>query len=626
MSFIVGLSTIATVIVAFAPCPAAVLAGADEADPAAALVALDDDELSPPHALATTAPTRAALTTTVRRLELRSPIFIARPPFVRGAREDPDVAPRLRCRCCSWLCLCLSRDRCWFMLATRIEGCGELTRMAVHSVSDPKRPAVRLGRDTLARVAARLPVPHYDLDAAPRGIVHIGVGGFHRSHLAAYVHELLESGRMFDRIVGAGLLSSDRRMAETLQAQDGLYTLIERDGNEARAAIVGAIGRYLYAADDAHPLLQIMADPGTRIVSLTITEGGYPVHAGDFVETARLHEEAGAECPSSVFGVVAGALDARWRAGLPPFTVMSCDNLPGNGDVARLATVGAAALRSTALARWVDDTGAFPCSMVDRITPATTDDDREFVRREYGIDDEWPVACEPFRQWVLEDSFCDGRPPFEDAGVVLTTDVEPYERMKLRLLNGSHSGLAYHAALAGFQRVDEAMAEPAFERFVRTLMRAEVAPNLVPPRGIDLTSYQDEVVHRFSNTAIRDQVARVCADGSSKFPTFVVPSVEAQLARGRAVRMLALVLAGWCRYLRGHADDGSPLELAHDPFLTEAVAAAEEARHEPRRFLRYERAFGPRLAESDQLVDTFSAALASLEQMGSLATLAAWTS
>jgi mannitol 2-dehydrogenase len=497
--------------------------------------------------------------------------------------------------------------------------------MAAHSVPDPDRPTVPLRRDTLASIASRLDVPRYDVGVLESGIVHIGVGGFHRSHLAAYMHDLLQAGHTHQSIAGAGLLSSDFQIAETLLAQDGLYTLIERDGADARAAVIGSIGRYVYAADDSRPLLRAMADPATHIVSLTVTESGYPVEAGQFVETVRLREEARSDCPSSVFGVIAHALDARRRAELPPFTVMSCDNLPGNGDVARVATVGAAALRSPRLAVWADEAGAFPNSMVDRITPSTTDDDRDLVRREYGIDDRCPVACEPFRQWALEDEFCDGRPPFELAGVLITTDVQPYEQMKLRLLNGSHSGLAYHAALAGLERVDEAMAKPQFERFVRALMRSEVAPNLVPPQGIDLDDYQEAVVRRFSNFAIGDQVARVCADGSSKFPTFVVPSVEAQLEKGGAVRMLALVLAGWCRYLQGRADDGSPLSLARDPFLAEAVAAANAGRHEPRRFFQYSRAFGKRLADSDHLVAMFTAALASLDQMGSLATLAAWT-
>jgi mannitol 2-dehydrogenase len=493
------------------------------------------------------------------------------------------------------------------------------------SAPDREHDAVRLSRDTLGSIGARLPVPRYEAAGLCGGIVHLGVGGFHRSHLAAYVHDLLQDGRTAYSIVGAGLLPSDKSMADALRAQGGLYVLIERDGVDARAAVIGSISEYIFAADDSRPLVRTMADQATHIVSLTITESGYPVEAGVFVDSAELREDARSDCPASAFGVIACALDARRRSGLPPFTVMSCDNLPGNGDVARVATLGAAALRSDRLARWVETSGAFPNAMVDRITPATTDADRRFVSREFGFEDRWPVACEPFRQWALEDEFCDGRPPFEQAGVLTTTDVSPYERMKLRLLNGSHTGLAYHAALAGIELVDQAMAEPAIERFVRTLMHEEVAPNLAPPNGIDLDEYQASLIHRFSNPATGDQVARVCLDGSSKFPTFIVPSVEAQLDRGGSVRMLALVLAGWCRYLRGQGDDGSRLNLAHDPFLADAVDAAVASREDPRRFLQYGRALGSRLADSERLVETFTDALDSLERFGSLATLAAWT-
>jgi mannitol 2-dehydrogenase len=497
--------------------------------------------------------------------------------------------------------------------------------VSTKSAAEREDEDVRLDRDRLGSIAARLPVPRYDQTDLCGGIVHLGVGGFHRSHLAAYLHDLLQAHRTAYSIVGAGLLPSDLGMADALLAQGGLYVLIERDGADAHAAVIGSISHYLYAAADSGPLVRTMADPSTHIVSLTITESGYPVVAGQFVETDELREDARSDCPASAFGVLACALDARRQAGLPPFTIMSCDNLPGNGDVARVAAIGAAAMRSDRLAQWIETSGAFPNAMVDRITPATTDADRQFVRSRFGVEDRWPVACEPFRQWALEDEFCDGRPPFEEAGVVTTTDVSPYEQMKLRLLNGSHTGLAYHAALAGIELVDQAMAEPAIERFVRTLMRDEVAPNLVSPRGIDLDEYQASLIHRFSNPAIGDQVARVCLDGSSKFPTFIVPSVEAQVERGGSVRMLALVLAGWCRYLRGRADDGSPLTLAHDPFLADAVDAAMASREEPRRFMGYSRALGTRLGDSDRLVETFSDALDSLERVGSLATLAAWT-
>ena len=488
-------------------------------------------------------------------------------------------------------------------------------------------PPVRLDSNVLAAVGQRMSIPTYARTGLGGGIVHIGVGGFHRAHLAAFVHDLLQAGATEWSITGSGVMASDATMAKVLHEQNGLYVLIEREGTQATGSIVGSITDYVHAGEDSTELIARLVDPATKIVSLTITESGYPVEHGQFVETEALRRDAAASAkPRTTFGIVLTALEARRRAGLGPFTMLSCDNLPGNGDVARVATLGTASLWSSALSSWLEEHGAFPNAMVDRITPATTDADRDFVRDRYGIVDEWPVSCEPFRQWALEDQFCCGRPRFEHVGVLVTHDVAPYEQMKLRLLNGSHSGLAYHAALAGIALVHDAMAEPSIERFVRRLMSIEVAPNLVRPPGIDLDAYQDSLVRRFSNAAIGDQINRLCMDGSSKFPTFVVPPLEDQLAAGGQVRMLALVLAGWCRYLRGWADDGSALAPAHDPFLADAVRSANESISDPVRFLHYERALGPNLHRSDRLVTEFTAALASLESIGSLATLDLWTS
>jgi mannitol 2-dehydrogenase len=485
-------------------------------------------------------------------------------------------------------------------------------------------PPVRLCAGNLERIAGPIAVPSYERRRAG-GIVHIGVGGFHRAHLAAYLHDLLAKGATEWSITGSGVMPADARMAEVLAAQDGLYVLVEREGTEARGEVVGSIIDYVYAGDETATLLARLVEPATHIVSMTITESGYPVEHGRFVVSDALEVDSVADEPRMPFGVVVRALDARRRAGLPPFTVLSCDNLPGNGDVARIATLGAAALRSDDLAAWLHRHGAFPNAMVDRITPMTTDTDREFVQAAYGVIDDWPVTCEPFRQWVLEDTFSDGRPPFEEAGVLMTTDVAPYERMKLRLLNGSHSGLAYLAALAGLTYVDEALAQPAISRFMRRLMHDEVAPTVPPPPGIDLVAYQDELVKRFSNAAIGDRISRLCLDGSSKFATFLVPPLVEQIERDGPLRMLAVVFAGWCRYLHGRADDGSALELAADPFLGDAIAAARAADRDPGAFFSYHRTFGHRLERSERLITTFTEALRSLERVGALATLDEWT-
>jgi mannitol 2-dehydrogenase len=469
-------------------------------------------------------------------------------------------------------------------------------------------------------------VPTYDRQRLTGGMTHLGIGGFHRAHLALYVDDLAQSGTSDWSIVGSGLMPHDASMAQVLTSQDCLYLLAERDGDRVEGRIIGSITDVIDGYTDPAKLTSNLSSPTTRIVSLTITESGYPVREGSFAPDDKLVADIVAAQPVSTFGVLTASLEARRRAGLRPFTVMSCDNLPGNGNVVRSAVLGSAAVFSAELARWLEVDGAFPNAMVDRITPQTTPADREWAREEFGFVDDWPVVCEPFRQWALEDQFVDGRPRFEDVGVLMTNDVIPYEHMKLRLLNGSHSGLAYLAALAGFRFVHDAVFDPRIERFIRVFMRFEVAPNLIAPKGINLNEYQDSLVQRFSNPAIADTVARLCMDGTSKFPTFLVPSIEDQLEKGGSIEMLSLILAGWCRYLRGTADDGSELTLAHDPFLPEAVEAAHRSTTDPRAFLAYERGLGPNLAKSERLLDRFTAALVDLEQLGSLKTIDLWTS
>ncbi len=467
-------------------------------------------------------------------------------------------------------------------------------------------------------------VPNYERTTKNGGITHLGVGGFHRAHLALYVDDLARDGGEWS-ITGSGVMTHDQKIAETLRRQDGLYLLAEREGDSVDGRIIGSLTNMISAHRDSAPLLAHLIDPETRIVSLTITESGYPVDHGRFVADNALAIDALSEVPNTTFGILAASLDARRKNGTAPFTVMSCDNLPGNGHVAKLAVMGVAELRSVELARWLEAHGAFPNAMVDRITPQTTDADREWVAKTFGFVDEWPVVCEPFRQWALEDSFVSGRPQFENVGVLMTNDVIPYEHMKLRLLNASHSGLSYHAALAGIRYVHDAVLDPRIEAFIRKLMKEEAAPNLVAPAGIDLAAYQDSLVRRFSNPAIADTIPRLCMDGTSKFPTFLVPSIEDQLAKNGPIRMLALVLAGWCRYLRGTADDGSALTLAFDPFLSDAVDAAQRSIADPRAFLQYEKGLGKNIAQSDRLLTTFVEALDSLGQRGSLATLDQWT-
>ncbi len=475
-------------------------------------------------------------------------------------------------------------------------------------------------------------LPTYERSSLTGGITHIGVGGFHRAHLALYVDDLAQANASTWSITGSGVTAHDTRIARVLSEQDGLYLLAEREGEHVEGRIIGALTSFLPAEHDPLPLLNNLVDPNTSILSLTITEGAYPVEHGVFVESESLAADVRSESPRGTFGLLIEALDRRRKAGLAPFTVLCCDNLPGNGHVARTAVLGAASLRSAELSAWIERNGAFPNAMVDRITPQTTDADRAWVAETFGFIDGWPVVCEPFRQWALEDHFVEvpgkqSRPPFELAGALMTNDVLPYEHMKLRLLNGSHSALAYHAALAGIKYVHDATLNPPIQRFIRSLMKDEAVKTLtVAPAGIDLDEYQESLVRRFSNPAIADTIARLCLDGTGKFPTFIVSSLESQLASGGEIRMLTLAIAGWCRYLQGVADDGSALVLSGDPYLAEATGFAMRSTTDPTAFLHYERALGPNLASSTRLAEVFTEALTNLKMFGSLGTLERWTS
>ena len=531
--------------------------------------------------------------------------------------------------------LCLGGDASHFSKIVRWIGrylCGNVLFMSARRLNAELANELRESAESVVRVAPRWATePH-------RGIVHFGVGAFHRSHLAVYLDDLAinqggQSGtssashgpRASWSITGTGVTPTDQRIADVLAAQDGYYTLVERSGERANARIIGSIPSFSRAVPDPCATIKLLADPSTSIVSLTITEGGYPVRLGAFDLTESLASDLVVETPRTTFGIIVAALEQRKTNGLAPFTVLSCDNLPGNGHVVKMSVLGAATTRSDALATWIERNGAFPNGMVDRITPATTDADRAFVEDTYGIVDQWPVVCEPFRQWALEDNFVTDRPRFEDVGVLMTTDVIPYEHMKLRLLNGSHSALAYLAALAGIDFVHTAVQDVRIERYIRALMATEAAPTLTTPAGVDLVAYQDELVRRFSNPAIADTIARLCLDGTAKMPTFILETLKHQLRVDGPIDMLVLALAGWCRYLQGRADDGSPIRLSNDPYLDEAREAALASKSSPRKFLTYRRVFGDSLSMSDRLNERFDAAMHSLTAHGALMTLEQWT-
>jgi mannitol 2-dehydrogenase len=444
---------------------------------------------------------------------------------------------------------------------------------------------------TVGTLAPAVAVPGYATATVTTGIVHFGVGSFHRAHEAMYVDRILSGGATDWGICGVGVLPGDRAMRDVLRAQNNLYTLVTEDPDgSTTATVVGAITDYLYAPDDPSAVLDRLADDATRIVSLTITEGGYGVDdvTGAFTprdETTLADLADGAPwttAPRSVLGFLTAGLRARKAAGRAPFTVMSCDNIQGNGAAARAAVRGFAERKEPELAAWIADTVAFPSSMVDRITPATTDETRRDVAARYGIDDRWPVASEGFSQWVLEDRFTAGRPQFETVGVQLVDDVEPYELMKLRLLNASHQAMSYLGLLAGLTYVHEACRDPRLRTFLTRYMSEEAVPSLRPVPGVDLPAYCADLLARFGSEAIRDTLARQVVDGSDRIPKFVLPVLRHRLAAGGSTRCCTMVLAAWSRYLDRELGAGRALL---DNRAEELRAAVLAERRQPGSFL-----------------------------------------
>jgi mannitol 2-dehydrogenase len=440
-----------------------------------------------------------------------------------------------------------------------------------------------------------------------------------------YLDRLMNDGKALDwGICGVGVLPQDRRMKAALQGQDCLYTLVIKypDGS-LEPRVIGSILEYLLAPEDPYLIVEKMAQPSTRIVSLTVTEGGYNLHpvTGEFdASSANVQRdlEPGAP-PGTVFGLVTEALARRRQRGLAPFTVMSCDNIPGNGDVARRMFAAFARLRDTDFGDWIEHEVAFPNSMVDRITPVTADEDRKLLAERFGIIDAWPVVCEPFTQWVLQDRFGDSRPPLEDAGVQLVADVEPYELMKLRLLNASHQAMGYLGYLAGYRYAHEVAQDPVFARFLLGYMDREGTPTLPPVPGVDLAEYKRTLLARFANPEVRDTLARLCAESSDRIPKWVLPVIREQLAAGREIERATLVVAAWARYAEGVDEQNQPITIV-DRISDALTAAAKRQREDPTAFLAQRDLFGD-LIDDSRFVAAYTAALGSLHHRGARATL-----
>jgi mannitol 2-dehydrogenase len=452
--------------------------------------------------------------------------------------------------------------------------------------------------------------PSYDRDEISVGIVHFGVGGFHRAHQAMYVDRLLELGQAKEwGICGVGVLPGDRKMAKVMADQDCLYTLVAMNPDGSRdARVIGSIVDYRYAPDDPEVVIELIAAPTTRIVSLTITEGGYDID----------HQPADGV---SVFALVTDALARRRDRGLPSPTIVSCDNIEGNGDVARQAFTAYAAKTQPELAEWMKTNTRFPNSMVDRITPVTSPDVIENLSSEFGVEDEWPVAAEPFTAWVLDDHFSDGRPQYEDVGVLLVEDVTPYELMKLRLLNAGHQALCYFAYLAGYRLVADAAGDPLFAEFLLEYMDSEATPTLLPVPGIDLPEFKQTAIDRFANPAVRDTVVRLCFGSSDRIPKWLLPVIRENLRSGEPIRLSAATVASWARYAEGVDEQGEPIDV-QDQLADSLVPLAKSQLENPSAFIENTALFGD-LAKEPRFVDAYLWALDSLHRDGARATLEA---
>ena len=480
-----------------------------------------------------------------------------------------------------------------------------------------------LNEANLDRLPAGVARPTYDRSALVAGIVHFGVGNFHRAHQAVYLDRLMNQGLAHDfAIVGVGTRPGDRAVYDALRGQDWLTTVVEQEAERSAARVIGPMIDMI-PPGETETVLARLADPAIRMVTMTVTEGGYFVDpaTGRFdPENPEIAADAASpNLPKTVFGMVLAGLERRKAAGVAPYTVVSCDNLPHNGEVTRAAVTGLAALRDRALADWVAAEVAFPNGMVDRITPATGQRERDICANEFGVADAWPVFCEDYIQWVLEDRFPLGRPPFERAGVQFATDVAPFELMKLRILNGGHAIIAYPSALLDIKFVREAMATPLVRNFLRKLETEEIIPVVPPVPGTDLHDYFTLIDRRFANPKIGDTIARLCLDGSNRQPKFILPSTRDRLARGLPVPGLALESALWCRYC-ARVDDAGKEIPPNDESWERLQQAALAAKEDPAAFLALTDIFGE-LGQAPAFTAAFGQALGALWRDGTQRTL-----
>lgn len=485
---------------------------------------------------------------------------------------------------------------------------------------------VQLGDASLAQLPERVLRPTYDRSTVTPGIVHIGVGNFFRSHQAWYLHRLMQDGLALDwGIVGAGVTPYDVAMRDRLKAQDCLTTLIELDPAGTSAEVIGSLIDYLPVEEGNGALIAQMAKPEIRIVAMTVTEGGYfidPATKGfDAAHDDIQHDAANPDTPRTAFGAIIAALKHRRDNGTGPFTCQSCDNIMGNGAILRQTVVSLARMSDPALADWIDAECSFPNSMVDCIAPTTGPNELALVKS-LGIDDSAPVTHENFRQWVIEDSFCAGRPPWEKVGATLSDHVHLYEAMKIRILNGGHQVIAVPAQVLGVETIAACMTHPLIGPFFEKVAREEIVPHVEPVPNMTPAAYARLIETRFANPKIVDTTRRVAFDGSSRHPGFILPTVRDGLASGAPISGLALLEASWARMCAGTRADGSTLE-PNDPFWDDLNPLALAAKSDPSVWLEQRGLYGE-LADDARFAEAFSGWLTMIWNDGLDAALTAY--
>lgn len=477
---------------------------------------------------------------------------------------------------------------------------------------------MRISSNSLASLSKKCTVPTYPRPSLQPGILHISLGAFHRAHQAVYMDDYLNQFSESWMIVGVGLMPHDINLIQAMQSQDNLYTVLQRSSEQDQCRIIGSIKETVHGPSHPEKVIDFISDKNIKIISLTITEKGYWYNDEKNLDVKNIliaQDILLKENPKTIYGYILKGLQARRAKNSGPVTILSCDNLPGNGELTRHLLLQFASAADSSMVDWIKQSVSFPNSMVDRITPATTPVISQIIHEKYQIDDKCPVLCENYRQWIIEDNFIASRPGLDKVGVQFVKDVEPYEKMKVRLLNGSHSALSYIAYLMQYRIVDKALSDPLIVQFIQNYMKEDITPTLSQVEGIDLIEYQCTLLQRFSNSSIQDQIQRLAEDGSQKIRNALIPPLLHQLQTKGSIQHLVFALAAWYRYLNAVDEQGQAIEIK-DPLKNILIECAQQHSQEPRFLFEIENLFDRELLQYPNFLYLFKKYITSIHAVG----------